>query len=259
MGTRAERISPAAIRIPKKGHEAAEVPSTPKLFIHEGARQSLERKLTGAYQGRAVVLSITDNRRSIIVHHVQSGVLFARIHHMFLDAPASIVDALVEYVVHGDADADALVGQYIAQNGGRLKKSGPSPYDVKGDVHDLTEIYESLNERYFGGRVHALIAWGRYTPRKKNVPRKTIRLGNYDFNDHLIRIHPVLDRPWVPRYFIAYIIFHEMLHHIYPACGTDERRALHSAEFLEHERKFRWYERAIAWEARNIRRLLRSG
>jgi hypothetical protein len=237
--------------------EAAAAPSTPKLFIHEGSRQALERKLRAAYTGRAVVLSITDNLHSIISHSVQSGVLFVRIHHMFLDAPPNVRDALVGYVVQGDGDAGRIVDQYIESNGARLKKR-QFHYDAKGDVHDLTVIYEDLNERYFSGNVHALIGWGRYTPRKKGSVRKTIRLGCYSHHEQSIRIHPVLDAPWVPRYFIAFVIYHEMLHHVFPADHSHVRRVLHSAEFREHEQQFTWYERAIAWETKNIRRILRA-
>ena len=96
----------AAIRIPERagGQLRLVFPSaSPRLFVHEGARQSLERKLRMAFAG-PVVLSITDNRHSIITHRVQKGTLHARIHHMFLDAPAGVLDALVRYVTRGDRE-----------------------------------------------------------------------------------------------------------------------------------------------------------
>src|SRR5690349_9980973 len=82
-------LSAAAIRVPDRiGAQLALVfPSAaPQLYVHEGARQALERKLSVACAGRAVNLSITDNRHAIISHSLKSGVLHARIHHMFLDA-----------------------------------------------------------------------------------------------------------------------------------------------------------------------------
>jgi len=87
----------------------------------------------------------------------------------------------------------------------------------------------------------------------------------------LIRIHPVLDRAWVPRYFVAYVVYHEMLHHMIPSArgnarqassniasakGQIARRVLHPPEFLERERQFRGYDRALDWERRHINRLL---
>jgi len=275
--------------------------ASPKLFVHEGARQSLERKLKAAF-GRVVLLSITDNRHSIISHAVENGVLHARIHHMFLDAPARVVNALVRYVASGDRDASILVGNYIEANGARLARRRPRaiPLEAKGKCHDLLAIFNDLNARYFGGSCHALITWGRRQPRrgpggkKPTGPRKAIRLGSYASLERVIRLHPTLDRPWVPRYFVAYVVYHEMLHDMIPAARGDlrstviaarsaaeraerarparstrggrrdsqppapARRVLHPPEFLARERDFRNYERALEWERRHIGRLLRS-
>src|SRR4028118_2287268 len=59
-------LSPAAIRIPERvsAQLALVFPTTsPQLFIHEGARQALERRLKASSPGRLVILSITDNRQ----------------------------------------------------------------------------------------------------------------------------------------------------------------------------------------------------
>lgn len=273
-------VTAAAIRIPERvsAQLGMAFPGvSPQLFVHEGARQSLERKLKAAWGfGRPVVLSITDNRHSIISHSTKNGVLHARIHHMFLDAPPRVVDALVRYVAKGDRDASQLVGRYIDANGGRLARRRPRaiPLVTKGETHDLYAIHNELNARYFDGACTALVTWGRRTKRQRGTPRKAIKLGSYASLERLIRIHPVLDKPWVPRYFVAYVVYHEMLHHMIPAArgnpargsisnmasprGPSERRVLHPPEFLERERAFRKYERAIEWERRHIARLLRA-
>jgi len=274
----------AAIRIPERvSAQLALVftPQSPQLFVHEGARQALERRLKAACPGRSVVLSITDNRHSIISHSTKDGVLHARIHHMFLDAPSRIVEALVRYVTHGDRQASLLVGEYIEASGARLARRRPHaiPLVAKGQCHDLRAIFNDINARYFGGACHALITWGRKTTRKRGAPRKAIRLGSYGSLERLIRIHPVLDKPWIPRYFVAYIVYHEMLHHmILHSRGSVRssssnmasarslrslkpriaRRVLHPPEFLEREREFRNHDRALAWERRHIGRLLRA-
>jgi len=52
----------------------------------------------------------------------------------------------------------------------------------------------------------------------------------------------------VPRYFIEFVVYHEMLH---ADMGTEEhegRRSIHSREFRKRERLFEDYERAMAWE-----------
>src|SRR4051812_38759597 len=171
----------AAIRVPERlsAQLALLFPSAaPQLFIHEGARQSLERRLKSACPGRPVVLSITDNRHSIISHSLKNNVLHARIHHMFLDAPQRVIDALVRYVARDDRAASQLVGQYIEANGARLARRRPRaiPLHARGKRHDLLSIFADLNERYFDGACHALITWGRRTTRRNREPRRAIKL-----------------------------------------------------------------------------------
>src|SRR5580658_5786964 len=204
----------AAIRIPERagGQLRLVFPSaSPRLFVHEGARQALERKLRGAFPG-PVILSITDNRHSIITHRVQRGTLHARVHHMFLDAPPAVVDALVRYVTRGDRDASATLGNYIDENGVRLaRRKRNAPLVSKGRHHDLLALFNDVNDRYFEGAINALVTWGK-RPTVGKGQRKTIKLGSYSGVDRLIRVHPGLDQNWVPRYFVAYIVYHEMLH-----------------------------------------------
>jgi hypothetical protein len=249
-----------AIRIPARagGQLRLVFPSAaPRLFVHEGARQALERKLRGAFPGQ-VILSITDNRHSIITHRIQKGRLHARVHHMFLDAPAVVIDALVRYVIHGDRASSAILGDFIEDNGFRLaRRKRNAPLVTKGKHHDLLSLFEKTNDRYFDGALNVLITWGmRGNPRSKE--RKTIKLGSYSAVDRLIRVHPGLDQKWVPRYFVAYIVYHEMLHHVIPGSRGLGRVNLHPPEFKEREREFRHFQRSLDWERKHVGRLLRS-
>jgi hypothetical protein len=250
----------AAIRIPERVGAQLRLVfpyASPRLFVHEGARQALERKLRVACTG-PVVLSITDNRHSIITHRVQRGILHARVHHMFLVAPAPVVDALVRYVTRGDRDASATLSDYIDANGFRLaRRKRNAPLVAKGRHHDLLKLFGEINNRYFDGEVNALITWGK-RPTTKAKLRKTIKLGSYSGVDRLIRVHPALDQKWVPRYFVAYIVYHEMLHHVIPGSRGLGRVNLHPPEFKAREREFRHFERVLEWEKRRVGRLLRA-
>jgi hypothetical protein len=250
----------AAIRIPERVRAQLRLvlPSaSPRLYVHEGARQALERKLRGAFPG-PVILSITDNRHSIITHRVQRGILHARVHHMFLNAPAPVVEALVRYITRGDREASAVLGDYIDANGFRLaRRKRNAPLVTRGKHHDLMVLFQDMNERYFDGSVNALITWGK-RPTNKAKRRKTIKLGSYSAVDRLIRVHPALDQKWVPRYFVAYIVYHEMLHHVIPGSRGLGRVNLHPPEFRDREKQFRHFDRSIDWEKRHVGRLLRS-
>lgn len=264
----APRVAPAAVRVPDPRHLQVEIPfpaGRPQIFVHEGARQLLERRLSGAAM-RPVMLGVTDNCRSMIAFGERDGILRARLHHMFLDAPSTVQNALVRYIAKNDRDASLVVGRFIEQNSHRIRAARPflRPLSTQGRHHDLLSMFAALNKRYFGGAVDALVTWGRVGRRlvdddgKLIQPPRSVKLGSYSAVERLIRIHPVLDRPWVPRYFVSYVLYHEMLHHVIPPVTDGKRRILHPPHFLEREGKFRDYERAMAWERAHIHRVLRA-
>lgn len=255
-------MAPSAVRIPDA--RMATLPLRfsgvgPQIFVHEGARQTLERRLNLAHHG-VVQLSVTDNRRRMVTQTLVGSVLKVRVHMMFLDAPERVVQALIRYVVESDRRASVIIGEYIEKNSHRIRAVKPTrgPLRTKGSVHDLYAILNEISSKYFGGAASdLLITWGRRGSSPK-AARKSIKLGTYSATERLIRVHPVLDREWVPRYFVSYIVFHELLHHLVPAVNDGGRALLHPTEFLRREREFRHYERAIAWERKHINRLLRA-
>jgi hypothetical protein len=230
------------------------------IFIHEGARQRLERRLEAAFGG-SVQLAVTDNRRRMVTRTRARGRLRVRVNMMFLGADPRILDALVDYVVHGTREASQIIGDFIAANTHRIRASrrAPSKLTTHGSAHDLAAILQHLNQTYFGGSIgNVLITWGRHTRASSDKPRRTIKLGSYSATERLIRIHPVLDADWVPRYFVAFIVFHELLHHVLPEIRSGKRTLLHPPEFEQREREFRHRDRALRWEQRHIDRLLRA-
>jgi hypothetical protein len=258
----APRMAPAAVRIPGQQNLAVllEFPSGPRIFVHEGARQALERRLELAVAG-PVKLAVTDNLRRMVSQSRTRGSLRVRVHMMFLGAPERVRQALVDFVARGDERASGVVGEYIEANLYRIRASRPvtQPLRTRGRFHDLAAVLSSVNAEYFAGaHGEVLVTWARRT-RPLGAKRDTIKLGSYSAEERLIRVHPVLDRKWVPRYFLSYIVYHELLHHIIPAGTSGKRDTVHPPELLRKEREFRHYERALAWEQRNIGRLLRAG
>ena len=232
-------------------------PGSPAVYVHEGARQALERRL--AIVGRSpVVVGIHDNRHSMIHAVRKDGLLRARLHHMFLDAPIDVVEALGRFLFYRDREASHVVGRYIDQNMGRIRSLEPhrrSSKPNRGVVHDLDALFAEVNRKYFGGMIDASICWAA---EGRAGARATLKLGSYSAQERLVRIHPRLDRPWVPRYFVAFVVFHEMLHHVIPAVRVAGRRVLHPPHFRAREREYRHFERAQAWEHAHIDRLLRG-
>lgn len=256
------RMASAAVRIPDP--RMVQLPlqfasGGPQIFVHEGARQALERKFELAYPG-PIQLAVTDNRQRMITQTRKRGVLRVRVHMMFVDAPDRVQDALVDYVVSGGREASQVVGAFIEDNSFRIRASRKvrGPLRTKGKVHDLREALDRVNATYFpDSGTDVLITWGRKT-RAEDRARHTIKLGSYSTEERLIRIHPVLDQAWVPRYFLQYVVYHELVHHVVPPVRVGGHVSLHTPEFLRREREFRHYERAIAWEEAHIARLLRA-
>lgn len=125
----------------------------------------------------------------------------------------------------------------------------------QGRYFNLREIFDKINARYFGNRLKRYqIVWGR---RRAQRPREMIVFGTIQEEDRIIRIHPLLDRVFVPTFFVEYVVYHEMLHAFVPdEYDASGRRLVHHDKFLARERKFRWFRRAKAWEEENLGRFL---
>lgn len=121
---------------------------------------------------------------------------------------------------------------------------------------DLTSIFNKLNSRYFKNSLLGYtITWGR---KMKKRPLRYFVFGTIQEEDRIIRIHPLLDQSWVPRWFLEFVVFHEMLHAVVPdRYDSAGRRIIHHAGFLERERRFPHFKRAQRWEKQNLERFLR--
>lgn len=219
----------------------------------------LERRLS-ARVGRPLTVCITDNTHTMLSFGRRSGVLQVRMHHMFLDAPHEVVGALADYVRSGDPRASAALDGYIQRHRSLIRRvpvherQRRHRIDPRGEVHHLGAIRDELNAGHFDGAVGCPITWCR--PPRVRLPRQSIKLGSYSIDARLIRIHPALDQPAVPRFFVSWIVFHEMLHHVLRATTRGGRRCVHTPEFAERERAFPRYEEARAWERENLDLLL---
>jgi hypothetical protein len=129
-------------------------------------------------------------------------------------------------------------------------------FNTEGVHFDLREIFDRLNAKYFGNRLKRYhIMWGR---RRKQRPQSYIVFGSIQEQDRVIRIHPLLDREFVPSWYIDYVVFHEMLHAFVPdKYDRSGRRIIHHEGFLAREREFTYYQRAVKWEQQNLARFLR--
>lgn len=112
--------------------------------------------------------------------------------------------------------------------------------DPVGKHYNLTELYEDLNFRYFGGLMaRPTLSWSRHASRNL--------LGHYDPPHNTIVLSRFLDRAKVPQVVVEYVMFHEMLHLRHPAEQRATRRCVHTRAFKKEEKQFAGYDEAIAW------------
>jgi hypothetical protein len=229
---------------------------TPPL---ERSRAQLARRLEQALEGPASV-EITDNTYTMISFSRRLGAWRVRLHHMFLHVSDAVLEALVVYIRGEDKRASALLDAFIHDNRRLIRQISPVtrqrrlPLATAGRYHDLQRLLADVLEAGLVRAENVAIAWAP-APRV-SLPRRSIKLGSYSADTQIIRIHPALDQPEVPGYFLRWIIHHELLHHRFRADLKARRGRVHTPEFCALERLSPDYAAALLWERLHLDLLL---
>jgi hypothetical protein len=223
----------------------------------DALRKWLQRRLAAYFKSGRARIIFTDNLHTMLSIKRGQGVYTLRLHRMFAAAPPAILRAIARYAQTQDREAAAELRRYIDGNEHLIRpaeRPRTQHIDTQGAHYSLQELFDGLNARYFAGAIGAKITWG---PRTKRRPgRESIKLGSYSLEEQLIRIHPVLDAADVPRFFVEWIIYHEMLHEVHDMPIVDGRRVYHTPEFRRAEALFERYAEAVLWERTMVHKLL---
>jgi hypothetical protein len=194
---------------------------------------------------KTVSLTITDNATSMISVRENYDSIVIRLNHIFLNADNGVLDEIVRFA-EKKGGSTQTVKSFIQKNNNCLKNSTPRTITLRpnGRIYNLTDIFSTLNSKYFNTSVSALITWGKRSPRY-GVKIRT--LGSYQKKTRIIRINPILDRKKFPRYVVEFIVYHEMLHAVIDPVMKNGRRVIHSKEFRIRERDYSNYHKAIQW------------
>jgi hypothetical protein len=168
-------------------------------------------------------------------------------HEGFIGAPPQIIDSIIKITLRLSSDelqkqvrrySQTEAFQEIAALLGERSASAVK----RGKVYDLDEIFDCVNKEYFGSRLsRPHLVWGeRLTHRK---------YGHYQPLEDTLLISRTLDNSFIPRYFIEFIMYHELLHKALGAKLVNGRRYVHTSEFRAAERKFKEYGKAQAYMA----------
>jgi len=120
-----------------------------------------------------------------------------------------------------------------------------------GRCYDLGSLFERLNRLYFDSKLEISVRW---SAREAQKAKRKVLLGAYYSETKTIVLSKRLDNPRVPLYFVEHVLFHEMLHHVFP---RDPHR-MHTEQFKKFERMHPDYERARIWEKESIGILMES-
>jgi|SRR5437660_7695892 len=206
-----------------------------------------------------VEVELTDNAWTMVSYRRVQGHLCFRLHHMFTRAHETVLRALAGFTGRNRRAHGRVIDEYVREHKSLIRHAPPrieAPLSPRGRVHDLADIYGELNAHQFRNQIRACIGWGRRSPGGR---RRSIKMGVYFHDQKVIRIHPALDDERVPRHFVEMVVFHEMLHQIFPPRIDDEgRRCVHGPEFRAAERRFAGYDRARAWEKAHLHLLLKN-
>src|SRR5262249_46810684 len=136
-----------------------------------------------------------------------------------------------QYAYHPDVQRKSDLAKQ--QRGRKLVSSSA------GRVYNLNHLFARLNRRYFNNELP--------TPTLTWSARKTKRiLGHHDYVHEAIVISRSLDSPEVPEFLVEFVLYHEMLHMKHRPKVVNGRRLYHSAAFRSDERRFEYYEAAMA-------------
>ncbi len=250
--------SPDPAPAPAPAARAAAAPQLDPDAERARSASLLERRLCELL-GSEVALTLTDNGRSMLSLRRRHAVAHVRLHHMFLGADEVTLRAVAGYLQGRPGAAVAHLRQFVDQHRRLIKPVLPRTRAMRarGHHHDLRAIFDALNTRYFDDQVSARVCWGRMgKPIGRRRRRRSIKLGSYRHRDALVSVHPLLDSDWVPAFFVEYIVYHEMVHHVVEAKSRGGRRELHGPDFRAREQQFVQYEEALRWERDNLDRLL---
>ena len=229
------------------GLDACDKPSWGSGRPDEVAATWLSQRLA-----RPVQVTFTNNRSTMMSWKEHQGILGVRLHKMFAEAPELVWEAMVSYLGAKDVVAGRVIDRYIQTT----TREVPTRQNLNalGRCYDLREILASLNTEFFHDACKASITWGRAGSKTR---RKSIILGSYSERENLIRIHPCLDQSFVPRYYISWVIYHEMLHEVLGVEEHGGRRLIHPPEFVILEESYPDFVQAKAWEQAYLPRLLK--
>lgn len=229
-------------RLLVEGLEAAgfEVPHlTLDLRPYAGLRAGLEQDVAGSFRrGERLTMRLSDGYVEAPEQAVR-GLGAALALRMFSKRrrPPELARLLADYYDVWQRSQEARDLQSRLRRA-RARKQGAGP---QGEVYDLAVLTGRITATFLGGRLRPVkVTWSARTS-------YTV-LGHHDGDLDTVVISRALDDPDVPESVVAYVLYHELLHHIMGIQeGPDHSRRLHPPAFRRREQRFPHWAEADAY------------
>ena len=216
----------------------------------------LQEKLSSLVK-KPVRLTVTDNTHSMIHIRPSNSGYKVRLHHMFLEADTGVLNSLAGFVKSRNRKAPLVLRSFVNANTHKIKKTPRKSRQIivrsKGRFFDLNALFDQVNGDYFANKIVCLITWGT---KRRVRNQNSIKLASYSDRTKTIRVHPALDKSYVPKYVIMGIVYHEMLHHYLGVEHRNGRKIAHSKRFRQLEQRYLHYHKLQAWKKKNLNKLL---
>lgn len=209
--------------------------------------------------GQPLRVSWHRNQHRMLQIRLRDGVWHFRLHRLFLQAPAPLIFDLARYAQEHDPQAGQALRDFVdAQEDYAIEVER-----ARGTYFDLDAILQSLNVRFFAGAVVARIAWleGEDWPGLEQHCDEVdggpqgLAMAAYCVESQQIWVHRSLDAADIPRVYLDWVVFHEMLHQLHEMPLVGQGRLHHSPAFERDEAKFPGREEALSWERSHRQRL----
>jgi len=209
-----------------------------------------------------VEIVLTNNRSSLITVKESRGKKTARIQHAFRAADKRTLKALAGFIGRPNKRSRSVIDEFLREKTELVESLGRDAVSCpdlnsRGEHRDLKKVLSKVRREYGINVKGVKIAWStRGTPNGKRR-RRSIKFGSYCRETNTVRVHPDLDNPAVPDYFVEYIVYHELLHAIFPPERAEGRRNVHNPEFVRFEKKFEKYSEALQFEEYFVEKMMR--
>ncbi len=204
----------------------------------------------------------TTNRSVYLSWKRRKNIYHIRLHRCIEQAGTHLLSELKNYILRGNRKSKQRLREYV--NSFHIRhRTEQKNSSADGTNYDLQQLFDQLNQQYFKNSLYCTIGWGK-KPSCRYLQRATarkmlrsIQLGSYDLHANHIRIHPRLDTSLVPKYYISWVIFHEMVHCAIPPVKRNGKMLYHSSKFHEIESLFELKESSLQWQEKNLALLLK--